>query len=1737
MMDSTLQVMPIDPLGIESSGTQTIDPLGLERPVLKQNATGLLQKAWDIANWSPMTAPSAHKTDVQLQNLANAVSSYRRSLGIGQPMLPPELGYTPPAPPPKVAQVLGGISQGGSEMAGSMISPLTVATAGTGQVPILGRLLALAFAGQAASQVPKQATQLGYEMGKPEEQRDWQEIARQATELAGGTAIAGLVGGHALSPTPKAPVPETLEYLKPVPNRELTLEERRARVASGLFKTPGAIDLSDLQSTLKKNQISPAVKEVGPTIAKEQNSIKPPEIQDVRPAIRTMDNTVRVGQQGETHNDIIAREQLRPQSIDRRGFVDAQGRWLDREAPELASVPGEPTSVPGAHATGLDKVQKAGMLVKQYSKEVPVLGGTYNVTNPKTGFTVEGITPETTEEEIMSRLAAKEGDQNASRLRENEKQIPEAGNVEKGGTEKSSTDLEQQTQGTPVSGPGASLTTGIGKSLSEQKGKGLPVASSETGSVGLHLIDPEVWKELGFKGKVAAEQFVNRLRNKLGGSSEAFKQIDTPEFRSFMATGPKTTEEVQRFVNEKGPKVEVRKFGQPINQTPKQKEFAQLQHLIDSMPESVRDAVRRRRMKNDATPFDKYDSAILGTRLPEHDLQKVNRFLELGKDPESFTPDSQQNRSHWSSIAPKPESSMPGYTEIAVVKPFDEQAANEAKVNRSRASATRRDLEQQAGVQFPSSHNFPPNTLGFVRGYMETTPEGKKVFHVIEVQSDWAQRVREQQEDVGSQFDANRPLVIGKEPLLKDYERLALKAAIDHARSEGADAIAISDAETAMMTEGHDRTVNFAPATADITGYTPNPKPAQEQGMRLHYDRTLPKIAEELTGEKGQRVEFGEHKMATTNPTSQNMGMPSELRKDLIFRDPSGQPKTSISARMFDIGKSKEDFSTLSKDKPKMEQVGNKGVTSESGMIIKPKAKDILADLKDLLSSEKFRQIQMRLSRVSVPKTTAKDSVVGNQLAMFAQSQGISEAVGQDLATQVLGPRWKDKNFDKLLGSLWVEEQLRTKGETSIGEPWSEIKSEAQYQQLLNAPAIKAANDVMRSDVMPLSAGMHTGLGGKLRAGGAKTGVFVNMIPISDEGRMNVAGKGRQGDLTATLKRGTRFGGHFKGTAEMYETSARALIENMVKGNWAETEKQKLFNLMSARGFGFIQKAGDRLPPWVDPKMFSPIPVQRRMAVIIKPDEAPVMQSQNQTMWVPKDYAQEFRNAFKVEEPIEQNPLAKVITAGQTKFGVLTAAHITNIARSLLAVPEKATAVGRMLNNLGKTFDSSPEVQHKLAQMAKEAGIVRQGETNVEPWKKLLMGRQTLNWFDQAARLTLDSLYQDAVKKGVAPNDPVWRRAATQGKLGEYNNALLTRWQRMLKEFGAAPFITFGKSAYSMTIGRAIFSPGRKGATAAGTAKMMSHQAAYALGLLVATPMVINYAMTGNPLPKELSPGQFYVKKPDKDGNGGVIEDVSELMGYRRGFRNIGLEAVSKGLANKESAGQIAKQAVKDIGRGYARPYAGPLVSAADEALGSGLLADRPLQTTGERLKQAAKDINPLVGYALTKDESQTTGQRAIGKFGRFIGLKNLPSALSRVNTLAHQFKEREGLPQGEEPKSPYFDLVAALRKNDAGEARKARQALIDAGKKPEAIQKYINEYPRTFGGMSKEQIEKFVGQLSEEDKKDYEKVRQSNQSVQDHYYQIFGGKQPRQPRPERQTRPKRFSFLRSGSNLEQDEG
>jgi hypothetical protein len=124
--------------------------------------------------------------------------------------------------------------------------------------------------------------------------------------------------------------------------------------------------------------------------------------------------------------------------------------------------------------------------------------------------------------------------------------------------------------------------------------------------------------------------------------------------------------------------------------------------------------------------------------------------------------------------------------------------------------------------------------------------------------------------------------------LLPKWEPLALTSAVQQARALGADAIALSDAESAMMTEGHDKagvregtlkaetkdeaiaqfrlkhpTAIINKVETDFYGgsqkYVVNfTEVSQSPGMTAAYDVRGPKTLEKLTGVKGKRVVMGE---------------------------------------------------------------------------------------------------------------------------------------------------------------------------------------------------------------------------------------------------------------------------------------------------------------------------------------------------------------------------------------------------------------------------------------------------------------------------------------------------------------------------------------------------------------------------------------------------------------------------------------------------------------------------------------------------------------------------------------------------------------------------------------------------------------------------------------------------------------------------------------------------------------
>jgi hypothetical protein len=467
-------------------------------------------------------------------------------------------------------------------------------------------------------------------------------------------------------------------------------------------------------------------------------------------------------------------------------------------------------------------------------------------------------------------------------------------------------------------------------------------------------------------GKLVVEQFRNMagVGKPLAKAEVELYQSLVPEvFEGGKVNVPKLVEGLKT----KGPVVETKVLGGEASGSIATRERDQLRHTwYDTLPENVRSSI------------DKYASEYVDDPTSADTSSWLNQAAEDVKESgatQNTVADFRRSAQRWvelqnldyehpgapqySFLGPKPESEMPGYVEGLVRVP--KQKGFESTIPESSDA-------KQAGIKYHGPHfgSEDTNVLSFYRGYEETLPDGTKAFHVIEVQSDWGQRAREErpiQETKGegkgrwyikgyggeTLFDTPEAATaantnrVADHPLLRVYESLALKAAIAHAKEIGATKVILPDAETAMMTEGHDRLIGDIQNTLELandnveqvydpflvkqgTGIpkeelqrreieglerkyrsvgkiefaikngeivTTSIEPLQAKGMRLHYDQTLPSAMEKLTGEKGvEGVGLGEHKNG-----------PSP-----VFKTSADIPKWQITGRLYDISHLPGDF-------------------------------------------------------------------------------------------------------------------------------------------------------------------------------------------------------------------------------------------------------------------------------------------------------------------------------------------------------------------------------------------------------------------------------------------------------------------------------------------------------------------------------------------------------------------------------------------------------------------------------------------------------------------------------------------------------------------------------------------------------------------------------------------------------------------------------------------------------------
>jgi len=538
-------------------------------------------------------------------------------------------------------------------------------------------------------------------------------------------------------------------------------------------------------------------------------------------------------------------------------------------------------------------------------------------------------------------------------------------------------------------------------------------------------------------GKLVGSYLADRLPKVL--PKLEYDMLKEAGIEKFLRYNKRTPAEISEWIKESGPKVKVESYGMEGKVSEAKRELDKMRHeWYDTIPSGMKqnydEALMnhgRKHMKVALTS--KYgwsnDNAIKAIKYA--DLQ-----VEVNKEPRDTSPratSAYSTVSAFDTTQPMPEwtTSKSGKNvqrvdvvvpkQIVTQEPVNIKTLEQAEKLNAGGIITDEELAeyQKTGKitaektlwQPDNLHENLPNTLGWAMIQYKNGPKGEKVAVVVEAQSRWGQQKYKWHKTYNDALVAWNKLHAGENPvhaeayakseanesvdqyrpgmdspLDKDYNRLILKAAIDQARKEGATHIMLSDAETAMMTEGHDLQSSHmtkmsleqvlgayrydlerdknntimkdyygddwkqgkymkhgelsypvrvdkpeANTIKEYSQYAREMQPyyeqgrrwvAQEPGMRLNYDTILPKIAEELTGSKGERVSVGEHKNAVTPDTDSRMAyseeaireLPKRPRENLIFKNPDGTPKTDVSGYIYPLNEvgaklSKEPFS------------------------------------------------------------------------------------------------------------------------------------------------------------------------------------------------------------------------------------------------------------------------------------------------------------------------------------------------------------------------------------------------------------------------------------------------------------------------------------------------------------------------------------------------------------------------------------------------------------------------------------------------------------------------------------------------------------------------------------------------------------------------------------------------------------------------------------------------------------
>jgi hypothetical protein len=339
----------------------------------------------------------------------------------------------------------------------------------------------------------------------------------------------------------------------------------------------------------------------------------------------------------------------------------------------------------------------------------------------------------------------------------------------------------------------------------------------------------------------------------------------------------------------------------------------------------------------------------------------------------------------------------------------------------------------------------------------------------------------------------------------------------------------------------------------------------------------------------------------------------------------------------------------------------------------------------------------------------------------------------------------------------------------------------------------------------------------------------------------------------------------------------------------------------------------------------------------------------NKSIWLQADLYKEVKQILDMTERGEQNPIAQGSTMMQLIGVADMVAHLKNLHSSVanalgrdshaadifskIPLAGSINAIKEIRSVMKEIQQDGPKIRAEKAELARLSGL--RPHYDQHGIMRLLTQHQHeyLHETDIAARVIMARRYKSLVERFGAEDTPE-AKIDFVNQIGEYNRRLMGRHEAALRDSGWSPFIVAGRAMNRMARRLVLAQTGFKSKDAKAQLQARAIQAS---GLVMATvvPSMINLMTTGSMFGRNGTPIGAIDFGPNFDTSEGKhrIFDLYQMMGIRRGLRQLGINALVEGMRSGLSSKEIQKNVGNDIMTTSLHPFIGPGAGLAMETL------------------------------------------------------------------------------------------------------------------------------------------------------------------------------------------------------------